>query len=488
MYQVLFRIPIRVFDWMPSWLPTEIPIFGYGAMLFLAFIFCSRLAAWRAAKENLQPAHIYDVTIWLFACGIFGARVTFMIENHRPISEFFVIWRGGLVFYGSFIGGVIGYGLWRATVEGTEVVGEFRMKLITWTGIGAVLGALALWFRPLVAPPQGIALGAAIGAVAGFSFTYILSIRKNAPENWQLMDVLAPSVALGLAIGRVGCLLNGCCFGNVACTHCPAVHFPLSAPPRGVYTEMGLQTAAGFTSDSTSSDPRTRVAAVEPGSPAQAAGVQAGDRIVGVNKVENRIILEVVGEEGTSGWNSFLDYLRNNPRDVAFVEPGRAHIFYEDMTQTLEEDKTRLRMLPLRVGVTDVLHDRLVRDWPAGINSLSLMVVHPDSTTAVELPEFSPKTLYLHPTQIYETISALLILMLLSAYFPFRRHYGEVFALFMMCYAVHRFINEMLRNDNAIAMADMTLSQNISIMVFATGALLFAWVSFKAGRQTVPAV
>src|SRR5206468_10386632 len=80
------------------------------------------------------------------------------------------------------------------------------------------------------------------------------------------------------------------------------------------------------------------------------------------------------------------------------------------------------------------------------------------------------------PTQLYESISTFLILLLLSAYFPFRRRYGEVMALFLVCYAVHRFLNEMLRNDTDPVAFGMTLSQNVSILFLIAGIALFVWL------------
>ena len=42
---------------------------------------------------------------------------------------------------------------------------------------------------------------------------------------WKVADVLAPSIALGNFFGRIGCFLNGCCYGQP--THLPwAVQFP----------------------------------------------------------------------------------------------------------------------------------------------------------------------------------------------------------------------------------------------------------------------
>src|SRR5918999_1329029 len=43
------------------------------------------------------------------------------------------------------------------------------------------------------------------------------------------MDIVAPCVMLGLAFGRVGCFLNGCCYG-AACDASWAVRFPYQAP------------------------------------------------------------------------------------------------------------------------------------------------------------------------------------------------------------------------------------------------------------------
>src|SRR5262249_27319535 len=81
----------------------------------------------------------------------------------------------------------------------------------------------------------------------------------------------------------------------------------------------------------------------------------------------------------------------------------------------------------------------------------------------MDVGPFRPQSLGLHPTQLYESISMGLLFLLLLAFYPFRRHYGEVFVLFMLCYAVHRFFNEMLRDDTVPLAAGLTLSRNGSI-------------------------
>src|SRR5262245_23290651 len=98
MRQVLFELPV-----------VGLPIYGYGMMLFLAFFFCNWLAAWLARKEAVPVQNIQDVGIWIFLCGIVGARVTYMIQYGVPLADFYKVWDGGLIFYGSAIGGVVGY-------------------------------------------------------------------------------------------------------------------------------------------------------------------------------------------------------------------------------------------------------------------------------------------------------------------------------------------------------------------------------------------
>jgi prolipoprotein diacylglyceryltransferase len=324
-----------------------IPIYGYGAMLFLAFVFCVLLAARLGLREGIEPKHIQDFAIWIFIFGIIGGRITYMIQYSRPLYEFFMLWEGGLVFYGGAIGGAVGY-----------------------------------------------------------FFAYFLIMRKYQISSWKMADVIAPAAALGLALGRVGCLLNGCCYGNVACATCPAIHFPLSAPPRTPMERRGYQTAAGFTLDPTLN--RT-VGAVEPDSPAERAGLRPGDEIRQINGKD-------VGDK----------------RDI---------------------------------------HDDLEGEsWPRGKNDLQLTVKHKDGQ--VVTLDFWPRTIGLHPTQIYETVSMVLLAFLLLAYYPFKRHDGSLMVIFMLAYAVHRFLNEMLRTDTDPVAFNMTLSQNISILVLVAGILL----------------
>ena len=69
----------------------------------------------------------------------------------------------------------------------------------------------------------------------------------------------------------------------------------------------------------------------------------------------------------------------------------------------------------------------------------------------------------------------LLLFLLLSAYYPFKRHDGTIAALFLLLYPLHRFLNELLRNDTQTVKFGMTLSQNGSILIFLAGVVVMIW-------------
>ena len=304
------------------------------------------------------------------------------------------------------------------------------------------------------------------------------------------MDIMTPSLALGLALGRVGCLLNGCCFGNVACTdNCPAIHFPALRPCPFDLHRDGLPDGGGIQHRGGRARPAHRGRAVEPGSKAAIAGLKPGDKIVKVNGMPNRILVEVQKRSDAAddrSWQSLLTYLSQQQPGRTFERdgPGKVRVFYDEPSELYESDLKRFDGPGLIVtGRTDVFQDLLVANWPQGETHLTLSVKREGEAEPVALETFRPVTIGLHPTQIYETISALLILLLLTAYYPFRRHYGEVFVLFMLCYSIHRFINEMLRNDTPPVFAGMTLSQNGSILVLTIAVVLLACLWLKPTQE-----
>jgi prolipoprotein diacylglyceryltransferase len=344
----VYQVLVRIFG---------LPIYGFGMMLFLAFVVCTWLASRRAERVGIPRERIQDLAIWLFVSGLLGARLAFIFAENRDVSlsvrlsQFFRVWDGGLVLYGSVAGGIVGYLL-----------------------------------------------------------AYVFVLRKHQISSWKLADVIAPAVAVGIALGRIGCLLNGCCYGAVACSHCPSLSFPLPAPARFALVEEGYQTAAGFTLASPGREP-ARVGAVEPDSPAARSGLRAGD-----------VIVEADGHE---------------IHDAA----------------------------ELSSYLGDSMH------WPRGKSDLTLAVLHPGDKEQVTLPPIRPWTLGLHPTQLYETISMVLLLFVLLAYEPFKRGDGELIAIVMVGYGLHRLLNESLRSDPR----PEGLENYVSMLLIAAGLLLWVW-------------
>ena len=74
------------------------------------------------------------------------------------------------------------------------------------------------------------------GGLIGSSLAFILYCRLKGLPLWKGADIMAPSVALGYFFGRIGCLMNGCCYGREC--HLPwAIHFPQGHEtyPKGVH-------------------------------------------------------------------------------------------------------------------------------------------------------------------------------------------------------------------------------------------------------------
>ncbi len=358
MQQVFLRLPIYT-----RWTEDGVPIYGFGLMLFLAFIICTWLAGRRAVKVGMTKEMIQDFTIWVFIGGLLGARIFYIYgEKETPptsVLEFLYelprIWEGGIIFYGSVVGALVAY-------------------------------AILYW----------------------------LFLRKKGISTLKLADVVAPSLAVGLALGRLGCFLNGCCYGQVACADCPVypVHFPLSAPARYALVDEGVQTAAGFTVDEQYRGTGVRVDKVDPKSAVYEAGLRNGD--------------------------------------VIEKADGKAMDSSADLTSYLGSFK----------------------EWPRGQSELTLKVQNKEAFTV------RPRTIGLHPTQLYETLSMLIVLLLLLAYEPFKTRDGQVMVLMMLCYAVHRFVNEMLRNDPR----PIGFERYASVFLFGAGVLMGLWLLWRPAQ------
>jgi phosphatidylglycerol:prolipoprotein diacylglycerol transferase len=448
MLQVLFHIPIL----KERFPPDGVPIHGYGAMLFIAFIVVTVWGAARAKPIGMPAVRFQDFTIWVFVAGLIGARILYMIQYADQfkglgifglIFAFFKIWEGGIIFYGSVIGGVIGYGLF-------------------------------YWFV----------------------------MRKMSVSGWQLADVVAPLLAFGLAIGRIGCYLNGCCGGQVVCEQCAtiplgAAHFPLlPAPMRGtLVSEQLLQTSTGFAIEPRErvnrfadpfavDDPRSVVKYVEPGSPAEKAGLKPHDRIVKVDGKPNAIVVDVIGSEDRV--QTAVNAMKAEGGKANNRAPFRTRVEFDTLEAYDRGKKSALSAThEIELSPLDKL-DESVHDWPRGKSSLTLSVER--GGEVIDLPAFAPLTVGMYPTQLYETVSMVLLMLLLLAYYPYRRHDGQLMTILMACYAIHRFINESLRVEPSYS--GLTLSQWVSVLIFVSAIAmeLYLWrvMPSRWKKETLP--
>jgi phosphatidylglycerol:prolipoprotein diacylglycerol transferase len=99
------------------------------------------------------------------------------------------------------------------------------------------------------------------------------------------------------------------------------------------------------------------------------------------------------------------------------------------------------------------------------------------------IPPSAETSLPLHPTQLYSTIDGLILMTLLLAYFPIRKRDGQVVGLLMLTYPISRFLVEHLRNDEGIYRAGMTISQFISVGIFAFGMIFWIYLSTRPAKR-----
>ena len=158
-----------------------IPIRGYGVMAALGFLFALLVLLRLAKRSGFTQQFAYDLWFAAFIGGFIGARVWYVVQNwdtqfaDSPLGVF-AITSGGLVWYGGIIGGVAG----------------------AW-----------------------------------------LAARGHGKPMLAVLDLAVAPAALGLGFGRIGCFLNGCCFGGV--TRLPwALRFPAGSLPFLHQLDQGL--------------------------------------------------------------------------------------------------------------------------------------------------------------------------------------------------------------------------------------------------------
>ena len=197
---------------------------GYGFFLLVGVLAGVGLAMHRSRQLGLNPDITLNLCFVLFATGILGARVFYVIQYWPEFQEggsvsirrIVNMTEGGLVVYGSIIGGVVGG---------------------------------------------------------------ILFLRTQKLPVLAVLDILAPCMMIGLSIGRIGCLMNGCCWGGVCDTQ-PSIQFPEGSPPYARHVETGELFGMKAPPLKEENDSGRKISVVHSGSPAETAGIRAGDEIM----------------------------------------------------------------------------------------------------------------------------------------------------------------------------------------------------------------
>ena len=123
-------------------------------MMALAFVAAIAHVAALGRREGRPPALASELGMWMMLAGIVGARVAYVMANWSHFvaapSQIFNIREGGIIFYGGLIGACL---------------------------------------------------------------AFVVYARRHRERLWPLADLAITALPLGHAIGRIGCFLNGCCYG-----------------------------------------------------------------------------------------------------------------------------------------------------------------------------------------------------------------------------------------------------------------------------------
>ena len=161
---------------------------SYGFMILCGFLLSWYIVGRRARRAGINPDDMLDVATALLMGGIVGSRMFFVLQNwphfRANLLDIVRIDKGGLVFYGGLMGGAAAF--------------------------------------------------------------LLVALKKKLPLR-RTLDLLASVVPLGHAFGRIGCFLNGCCFGKVTGSWV-GVCFPKVLAPGSVTDDLlnvGKQHIAG---------------------------------------------------------------------------------------------------------------------------------------------------------------------------------------------------------------------------------------------------
>ena len=360
--------------------PTGVQIRGYGFFVLLGVSGGILIASIQARRQGVHPDVVFTMTLFLFLGGVLGGRLWYVLQKW---GEFAVVDRNGVV-------------AWTETLS----------KILKFTEGGLVV------------------YGAFVGGLIGCS---VFLLRRKLPK-LATLDLIAPALALGMFFGRLGCFMNGCCYGGLCTDDLWGVQFPAGSPPYMRHLDQGLLFADPLRERGIEADFDLRfgftwngaVTSIEPNSVGALSGLSRGDKIT----IDMRLLDGALGEY----------FKKQLIGETAFLIKGKD-------------------------GVVD-------------------------SVTVGEMPA---RSLKVYPAQIYSSINGGLLCLLLWAYFPYRKRDGQVLALVFILYPISRFLLEWVRSDELGQLGtQLTISQFFSILTIMFGLGLWTFTHIRKQPLAYP--
>lgn len=375
----LFRIP--VVDW---------PIKSYGLMLMIGFLSAIWLAMKRAERVKANPDIILNCGILSLFFGVAGARIFFVAHY----------WESSFAY----------------------------LENPTWAAINLTSGGLEY---------LGGFIGAFLAVMVYIPLYGRLFARRERPLSLRLyLDIIAPVAMYGLAFGRTGCFLNGCCWGGLCVDEHDhkvlpwALTFPFAS---GAHERQWSNRQATVPAELIVDEPT----------------------IVPETTLLPRFLLERPPES----WGKVREYEEVNRQYLEEKAKGAQGPEFDTL-------KARWETLARQNQQTVAEMNRVIaaQQYPSR---------HDPSrkTTISELLQLSEgyRSVPVHPVQLYGIVNALLLAWLLLLILNRRKRHGVVMGWMLLIYPISRFILELIRVDNPHDFGPMTISQAFGLAMFLSG-------------------
>ncbi|MGB8852995.1 MAG: prolipoprotein diacylglyceryl transferase family protein [Pirellulales bacterium] len=247
MRSTLFHVPLHLGSGPDAW-----PLFGFGILLAVWAVAGGAVFIRAAVRHGVQQA-ASALGLPLLLAGAMIAWGLPALDDGQGVPV-----RG----YGVMLLAAAGTGTWLSIVRGraagfdADTILALGMEVFLWGLVGArlfyVIEYREQFFRP------GMSLVESLGSVLNFAAGGLVVFGSLPTAAWaawrfarrrglpllRLADCIAPGLLVGLALGRVGCFLNGCCYGG-PCDLPWAVQFPPESPPWLDQAARGLLPPAG---------------------------------------------------------------------------------------------------------------------------------------------------------------------------------------------------------------------------------------------------